>query len=96
MTSKTRAQLKSIAVNIKPIFQIGKGGTNDNMIKSIGDALFAHELIKITVLRTCDYSGQELAALLELRTGAETVCVIGSKIVLYKRSDKEGIKHIEL
>lgn len=96
MTSKQRAQLKSIATNTKPIFQIGKGGINENMTLSIIDALFSHELIKISVLRSCDYSASELAKLLELKTGAETVCVIGAKIVLYKRSDKDGIKHIEL
>lgn len=96
MTSKERAKLKGIANKLKPIFQIGKGGVSDNMTSSISDALFSHELVKISVLRACDYSADELARLLSLKTGAEIVDVIGSKIVLYKPSDKEGIKHIEL
>ena len=96
MTSKQRAALKSMATNIKPIFQIGKGGVNENMVSAISDALSAHELIKITVLVTCDYAADELMKLLEIKTGAEGVCVIGAKIVLYKRSNKPGVKHIEV
>ena len=96
MTSKQRAALKGIATNITSIFQIGKGGINDNMVSAIGDALASHELIKITVLRTCDYAADELMKLLEIKTGAEGICVIGSKIVLYKRSNKNGVKHIEV
>lgn len=94
MTTKQRAALRSLSNNLKPIIQIGKGGINDNLIETIKTALFCHELIKISVLRTCDYSAAELCKLLELRTGASPVSVIGSKIVLYKYSDKQGIEHI--
>ena len=54
MTSKQRATLRSMAQSIRPIFHIGKGGINDNMINDIVTALDAHELIKIDVLRSCE------------------------------------------
>ena len=48
MTSKQRAYLRGLANNIDAIFQIGKNGINDNLIKQLNDALEARELIKIT------------------------------------------------
>ena len=52
MTSKQRAYLRGLANNITAIFQIGKNGINNNLIKQIDEALEARELIKITVLET--------------------------------------------
>ena len=39
MTSKDRAYLRSLANNIEPIFQVGKSGLSDNLIKQVKDAL---------------------------------------------------------
>ncbi len=37
LTGKQKRYLRSLAHNIDPIFQIGKGGINENMIKQIDD-----------------------------------------------------------
>ena len=95
MTSKERANLSSIASTIQPIFQIGKGGINDAMINSIGEALYKRELIKITVLKTCEDEPKEILQEIAERLEAEPVTAIGNKIVLYKRSDNDKIEHIE-
>ena len=50
ITSKQRSKLKAIASNLSPVTQIGKGGITDNLLKTLSDALEAHELIKVTVL----------------------------------------------
>ena len=60
MTSKQRAYLKSIASNISAIFQIGKSGVSENLIKQLDDALEARELIKITVLETAPENVKDL------------------------------------
>jgi len=52
LTGKQRSYLRSLANSIEPIFQIGKGGINDNMIKQFNEALEARELIKVAVLKT--------------------------------------------
>ena len=52
LTSKQRAQLRSLANQIDTIFQIGKSGINEQLIKQIDDALEARELIKIRTLET--------------------------------------------
>ena len=95
MTSKQRANLRSLAVNIDPIFQIGKGNLSDELIKALNDALEKRELIKINVLKASDISINELQEVLTKTLRAEVVTVIGNKIILYRYSHSEGIKHIE-
>lgn len=95
MTSKQRSHLKSIAANLDPVSQVGKGGINDNMIKSLSDALEARELIKINVLTSAEEDARSLAAELALALRAECVAVIGRKVILYRRSSRKDFKHIE-
>lgn len=95
MNSKQRANLRSLAMGIDPIFQIGKGGVSDAMITGLSEALEKRELIKISVLRSCEFKAKELIDRLALRLGAEPVTAVGSKIVLYRRSKNDKIKHIE-
>lgn len=94
MTSKQRSYLKGLAMNIDPIFQIGKSSLTPEFTESIIEALEARELIKITVLKNCQDDPKELAAVLGDRTHSEVVQVIGKKIVLYKESKTK--KKIEL
>jgi len=94
MTSKQRSYLKGLAMNIDPIFQIGKSSLTPEFTESINEALEARELIKITVLKNCADDPKELAAVLGERTHSEVVQVIGKKIVLYKESKTK--KKIEL
>jgi RNA-binding protein len=89
LTSKQRSYLRGLANEIEPIFQVGKGGVNENIIKQLVDALEARELIKITVLANSDMKTRDVAGEISEGTGADVVQVIGKKIVLYKRSNKE-------
>ena len=89
LTSKQRSKLKSLAANITPIGQVGKEGIGENMLTSFSDCLEKRELIKINVLENAD---GELAD----RLSAECVIVIGRKAVLYRRSARKDIEHIEI
>lgn len=94
MTSKQRSNLKSIAANLSPIAQLGKGGVGENMVKSLSDALEAHELIKINVLTNAEEDAKTFGADLAAALNAECVAVIGRKIILYRRSSKKDFDHI--
>ena len=76
MTSKQRTELKSQAMKLDSIFQIGKSSLTPQSIEAIRAALKARELIKINVLKNCDDDTNELAKLIAERTGAEVVQVI--------------------
>ena len=84
MTSKQRAYLKSLAMKMDPIMQIGKATVTPELTNSVEQALEARELIKINVLKNCVADPTDIAALLAERTRAEVVQVIGKKIVLYR------------
>lgn len=94
MTSKQRAYLKGLAMNLEPIFQIGKSSLTPEVTEAIGEAFNTKELIKITVLKNCMDDPNEIARMLAERTHAQVVQVIGKKIVLYKESKEH--KKIEL
>ncbi|MBY0123865.1 ribosome assembly RNA-binding protein YhbY [Bacillus sp. S/N-304-OC-R1] len=86
LTGKQKRFLRSKAHHLNPIFQVGKGGVNENMIKQINDALEARELMKITVLQNCEEDKDTVANELVAGTRAELVQIIGNTIILYKES----------
>jgi len=89
MTTKQRAYLIGLAMNIVPIYQIGKSSLTPEITQGIAEALEARELIKINVLKNCSEDIHELARTIAERTHSEVVQVIGRKIVLYKESKKK-------
>lgn len=95
MTTKQRAYLKSLAMTMDPIFQIGKNSMTPELTKAIEEALAARELIKISVLKNCMDDPRMLADMIAERTHSQVVQVIGKKIVLY-REGKDKNKRIEL
>ncbi|MCM3122489.1 ribosome assembly RNA-binding protein YhbY [Mesobacillus sp. AQ2] len=86
LTGKQKRFLRSKAHHLTPIFQVGKGGVNENMIKQIADVLEARELIKVSILQNCDEDRDTVGEQLSRGAKAELVQVIGNTIVLYKES----------
>lgn len=91
LTGKQRSFLRALANDVEPIFQIGKGGLNDNMITQFNDALEARELVKVSVLKNSLEDTRELCNEAAKLTGADIVQVIGKKFVLYKESTKNKV-----
>lgn len=91
---KTRIKLRSIASTIKPFVWVGKDGFTENVLKQIDEELFNHELIKIAVQESIEVPSQFELTEIAVKLGAEVVTVIGRKIVLFKHSEKKGIKHV--
>lgn len=86
LTGKQKRYLRSKAHHLSPIFQVGKGGVNDNMVKQVNEALEARELMKISILQNCDVDRESVAERLVTGTKAELVQIIGNMIILYKES----------
>lgn len=94
LTAQNRANLRSLATNLKDLVFIGKEGLTDNVINQIEDNLYAHELIKIKVQKSVVYDIKEISLDIEEKCGAEVVSIIGSKILLYRYTNKPGFKHL--
>lgn len=96
LSSKERSKLKGIAMNLDPIFQLGKESLTPEFTKAIDEALEKRELIKINVLKNCDDDKQAVAQMLAERTHAQVVQIIGRKIVLFRYQKDAKKRKIEL
>lgn len=94
LTGKQKRFLRAQAHHLTPIFQIGKGGSNEQLIRHIEEAIEKRELIKVSVLNNCLEDPKELGQEIAEASGCELVQVIGKTIVLYKES--KDYKTIEL
>ncbi len=96
LTSKQRSKLKALAANITPAFQVGKEGIGDNMLKNLSDCLEKRELVKVNILENSDGDPQDIGRDLAEKLRAECVIVIGRKAVLYRKSQRKDVEHIEI
>ena len=84
LTNPQKKQLKALANTIDIKYQIGKNGITDTLIESLDKGLEAHELIKVSVLKSLDLPIMEIALDLSSKLHAEVVQVLGRSIVLFK------------
>ena len=94
ITKQQRIQLRSMASTIKPTVWVGKDGFDLAVYEHIKQELFNHELIKIALNPSMDKLDNDQLGELASKTGADVVTQIGKKIVLYKLSNKKGLKHV--
>jgi RNA-binding protein len=94
LSGKQKRYLRSLAHHLNPIFQVGKGGVNDHLIRHIEEAIETRELMKVSILNNCMEDREVVAEELASKANAELVQVIGKTIILYKESKEH--KQIEL
>ena len=94
LTSKQRAQLRAMANGLSAIFQIGKEGVTENLIRGVDEALEKRELVKISILENSPSQAKESMERIAKEVNAEPVQCIGRRFVLYRESEK--YKRIEL
>ena len=92
LSGKQKRFLRALASKEKALFQIGKDGINENFIDILKGAIKARELVKISILKTCELIPNEVAIDLAANTGSEIVQIIGRTIVLFKQSKEKKIE----
>jgi len=95
ITKQQRTALRSLAQNLPDLVYIGKSDVNDNVIKQVKDNLYAHEIIKIKVQDNTSLSLDEICNILTEKCACEVVTTVGSKIVLYKKSNKPTTRGLQ-
>lgn len=91
LNNAQKRQLKAMANSIKPVLTIGKEGVKEDMYLNLNQALEAHELVKINILKTSSISSNEAAIILASETNSEVVSIVGRVIVVYRPSSKKLI-----
>lgn len=95
ITKEQRIALRSYGQKLPDLVFIGKGDLDESVLRQINDNLYAHELIKIKVQNSALASAKEIAPVIAKECNCEIVTVIGSKILVYKKSDKKTDKKLE-
>ena len=95
MNGKQKRYLRSLAVNIKPIVQIGKSGLSNEILTSIRNAADARELIKVNILQNSDEVATDVAAAIE-EMGLDVVQIIGRNLIVFKVSDRKENRKISV
>ncbi|MFK4940056.1 ribosome assembly RNA-binding protein YhbY [Lactococcus petauri] len=93
LTGKQKRYLRSLAVNIRPIVQIGKSGLSNEILTSIRHAAEARELIKVNILQNSDETAKDVAAMID-EMGLNVVQIIGRNVVVFKVSDRKENRKI--
>ena len=88
LTSKERAELRAQANGLDTTLMVGKGGVTEQVVLEAVTQLEARELVKGRVLEAALRVAREALEALCAATGAEPVCTVGSKFVLYRESEK--------
>lgn len=93
LTGKQKRYLRSLAVNIRPIVQIGKSGLSNEILTSIRHAADSRELIKVNILQNSDETAKDVAAMID-EMGLNVVQIIGRNVVVFKVSDRKENRKI--
>lgn len=92
MQSKKRSLLRAKASKLDTKLIIGKGGMNQETLNHAFNIVNKDELLKGKVLKTCAFKADEAAKYIAENIGAQVICKIGNKFVLYKKIENKETK----
>lgn len=84
LTPTQRKEYRSAAHHLDPVVMIGADGLTDAVVREVDDALEAHGLIKVRVLRDDRAAREALFATLAERLNAAPIQHIGKLLVLWR------------
>ena len=90
LTSKQRAELRSEANTLETTLMVGKGGITEAVVAEAATQLEARELVKGRLLEAPLLTAREACDALCEALRAEGIQCVGSKFVIYKKSEKKA------
>lgn len=86
LSAQNKKKLRTLAMNLPSMIQIGKGNLSEALFESLSNDLEAHELVKVTMQKTAAISVREAAIECASQTGSDIVQIIGRTFTLYRRN----------
>jgi len=86
LTNGQKKALRGMGHHLEPVVYVGKEGFSPALLKSMEQALKAHELIKIKLGQNCPVERNEAGTELARLTGSDLVQLIGRMILLYRQN----------
>lgn len=91
MLGKKRLELRSTASKLNTTLIVGKGGISEGIYNQALSIINKHEILKGKVLKASMLDVGEAARDISGNIGAEIICNIGNKFILYKKREKKPI-----
>ena len=86
MQGYQKKYLKGLAHGLKPTIFVGQKGVVSTVVKALDEALDQHELIKVKFIEFKEKSQkEEIVGILEKKSGAKLVGMIGHIAILYRQ-----------
>ena len=82
LSSRQRKRLRGLAHALEPVVHVGQSGVSDAVVRSVAEALLAHELIKVRLHDPEDKRGA--AEALAARAEAALCGLVGHTVILYR------------
>ena len=96
LTKKQIKQLRALANSLKPMLYVGRNDLTEAASKQADETIEKHELIKVAVQDGSGLTAKEAAEQLAEQLNAEVVQSIGNRFVLFRRSKRKDVEHIQL
>lgn len=84
-----KKKLRAISHHEKALIHIGKQGLTPTVKEAFESAIFAHNLVKVTLLKSSPVTLEEVVEALESDFGCDCVAKIG-KVAVFYRYHKDG------
>lgn len=94
LSNVQKRRLRAHGHELKPYVIVGKEGLGQNVVTSLDVSLTAHELVKVSLLKSCPLSIQEVAKELTRETGSQLVHIVGHTCLLYRASKKNKLGYL--
>lgn len=96
LTKKQVKQLRGLANSLNPVIIIGKNGLTEAALAQAEDTLDRRELMKVSVLESAPATAKEMAPQIAAKLEAALVQVIGSRVILYRRTRRDDVTPLAL
>ncbi len=90
MTNAEIRRLKAKAQLLEPMFKVGKAGLSESFLKSVGEALALHELVKVKFVEFKE-DKKTLAPQLAENTGSQIIMRVGNVVVLHRSAQLPSV-----
>jgi RNA-binding protein len=82
LTGRQRKALRGLAHRLEPVVLVGREGVTDAVVRAVGEALTAHELVKVRLHEPEDKRADAQA--LADGAGAALCGLVGHTVILYR------------
>ncbi len=90
LSKNQKAYLRKEALNLDITYQVGKNELTETELEMLANALTAHELIRVKLLKSVSAPVNEIALLLSERLNCDVVDYRGKVIILFKQNRKKS------